>query len=65
MSCEYCSKSYSVLNANSKDYSGLEISLMTKIKCIRVRAYMHKEIFETQDVKSINYCPMCGRKLVE
>ena len=61
--CEYCNEDYSVLNPISDKYSGLEISLMTKIKILRVRAYMHKELFETQDVININYCPVCGRKL--
>lgn len=63
--CKFCSEDYSVLNPISNEYSGLEISLMTKIKCLRVRAYMHKELFETQDVINIKYCCMCGRKLVE
>ena len=62
--CKFCSEDYSVLNPISNEYSGLEISLMTKIKCLRVRAYMHKELFETQDVVNIKYCCMCGRKLV-
>lgn len=63
--CEYCNEDYKVLNT-TREYSDIEISLMTKISCIRVRAIFDETgLFQTQDVININYCPMCGRKLGE
>ena len=58
-SCKYCNADYYEPINNTVDYSGLEISLNCKGATIRVRAYMFKELFETQDIVNINYCPMC------
>ena len=61
--CGFCNEEYRVLNT-TKEYSDIEIALMTKIRSIRVRAIFDKTgLFQTQDVIHINYCPMCGRKL--
>lgn len=59
--CEYCgSNEFTALN-DTVDYSGLEIAINNSM--LRVRNYNFKDIFETQDVVNINYCPICGRKL--
>lgn len=60
--CKYCEEVGFTPLSDTVEYSGLEIS-MNKKGWIRCRAYMGKEIFETQDVVSINYCPICGKKL--
>lgn len=60
--CKYCEEVGFTPLADTKEYSGLEMSI-SKSGMLRCRAYMFKELFETQDVVSINYCPMCGRKL--
>lgn len=62
--CEYCEEKEGFTPlSNTSEYSGLEISMNRN--WIRCRAYMGKEIFVTQDVVSIKYCPMCGKKLEE
>lgn len=62
--CEYCNEDYKVLN-KTKEYSDIEISLYTSIKAIRVRAIFDEtDLFQAQDVININYCPICGRKLI-
>lgn len=60
--CEACSKGFAVLN-ETMDYSGLEFALMKNV--IRVRYFpTHKyDIFKTQDILPIKFCPMCGRRL--
>lgn len=61
--CEYCKEENCFIPLNDTvDYSGLEMSISSK-GMLRTRAYMFKEIFETQDIVNINYCPMCGKKL--
>ncbi|MBQ8298420.1 MAG: hypothetical protein IJX99_01120 [Clostridia bacterium] len=63
--CKYCEDKTGFTPINrTVDYSGLEISMSSK-GMLRCRAYMFKELFETQDVVNINYCPMCGKKLGE
>lgn len=60
--CKYCNQNeFNKLN-DTVNYSGLEIAI-SKNGMLRVRNYNFKDIFETQDVVNINYCPMCGRKL--
>lgn len=60
--CEFCKgKEFIALN-DTVDYSGLEIAVSGS-GILRARDYNFKEIFEKQDVISINYCPICGRKL--
>lgn len=59
--CEYCKrKGFNALN-DTVDYSGLEIAISNS-GLLRVRNYNFKDIFETQDVVNINYCPMCRKK---
>jgi hypothetical protein len=62
--CEYCNKDtngFIPIN-NTVDYSGLEISINHK-GMLRCRNYNFKELYDTQDIVNINYCPMCGRSL--
>lgn len=60
--CEYCKGSgFNPLN-DTVDYSGLEIAISSK-GMLRVRNYNFKEVFSSQDVVNISFCPMCGRKL--
>lgn len=61
--CKYCGKNeFEPLNTTT-DYSGLEIAMSGK-GVLRVRNYNFKEVFETQDAVDIEYCPMCGRRLI-
>lgn len=61
--CGYCNKhEFEPLNT-TVNYSGLEIAISGS-GMLRVRNYNFKDMFETQDAMNINYCPMCGRKLV-
>ena len=63
--CGYCDKDYVVMNA-TKEYSDIEISLMTNIRGIRIRTiFDERGLFKTHYFIHINYCPMCGRKLGE
>ena len=62
--CKYCKEEYyTAMNVDTFPISGLEIALNCKSADIRVRAYMDKDLFESQEFVRINYCPMCGRKL--
>ena len=60
--CKYCEEFGFIPLSDTVEYSGLEIS-MNKHGWLRCRAYMGEKIFVTQDVASIKYCPMCGKKL--
>lgn len=59
--CKYCEEDGFTPLTDNVEYSGLEISMNRFY--IRCRAYMGKEIFETQDIASIRFCPMCGANL--
>ena len=65
--CPYCEaddNQFIPLN-ETKDYSGIEISL-NKQGMMRIRfGYADCVCFESQDIVNIKYCPMCGRKLGE
>lgn len=64
--CKYCKEDYyTTMNSSTRDYSGIDIDLNCRTATLRVRVYMFKDMFDTQDVVSINYCPMCGRKLTK
>ena len=61
--CKYCGDGEpSVLT--SSEYSGIELMLFPKLGYLRARVYLNSdEIFDTQDVALIKYCPFCGREL--
>lgn len=51
---------FNTLNTATADYSGIEIALH-KDGMLRMRAHTPEGRYS--DVISINYCPICGRKL--
>lgn len=69
MSCKYCeneTNDFVEINDTFR-YSGIEMS-MNKQGMLRVRvnlghSELHKNIFETEDIVNIKFCPFCGRKL--
>lgn len=65
MSCEFCKPTddnrFVPLN-NTVGYSGIEISMHQK-GMLRCRYYENENLFETQDVINIKFCPVCGEKL--
>lgn len=62
--CKYCeheNNDFVILN-ETKEYSGLEIA-MNKQGMLRVRNYSSNQMWATQDIINIKFCPMCGRKM--
>ena len=44
------------------EYSGIELAINRK-GMLRARYYdVNRDVFETQDIIEIKYCPLCGRK---
>ena len=62
--CPYCRSSQALLNT-TKEYSGLEFTMLSNLLRVRYISSDKKDSFETQDVITLNYCPKCGRKLEE
>jgi hypothetical protein len=68
MSCKYCGRKNNdfVLLNDTAEYSDLEISVNRQGM---LRARYHKQgkydLFFTQDIVNINFCPICGRRLAE
>ena len=58
--CVCQSEHFNSLNQNTVDYSGIEIAIH-KDRMLRVRTQTAEGI--CSDVMSINYCPICGRRL--
>lgn len=63
--CRTCNPDGEFHNLNDTcEYSGIEISLNSKLKIIRVRIYGDSlNSFTTQDVVVVSNCPHCGRRL--
>lgn len=62
--CPVCSSVYVLLNAETAEYSGIEVSIFPYMHLIRVRKGYYDPTAEgAQDIVEINYCPICGRKL--
>lgn len=61
MSCVYCTKGYPL--PLQSDYSGIEAGFITDNGLLRIRAFDENDDLQTQDIVSLNYCPICGRKL--
>ncbi len=61
--CRYChglNHRFIPLHKTS-EYSGVEISVNSQgMLCVRILDYCGS--FTTQDIVTIKYCPMCGRK---
>lgn len=62
--CQYCDSNcndFVVMN-QTMEYSGIELAINRK-GMLRARYYdVNRDIFETQDIIEIKYCPLCGRK---
>ena len=61
MSCMYCTKGYPL--PLQSDYSGIEAGFINNDGLFRIRVFDENDDLQTQDIVSLNYCPMCGRKL--
>ena len=61
--CAYCEgeNNQFVLFNVSGEYSGIEMALNPQ-GMFRVRVLDSCDSFTTQDIVTIKYCPMCGRK---
>ena len=68
MSCKYCNRKDNDFVPLNKtiDYSGLEMSL-NRQGMLRVRYYEQGkyDLWYSEDIVNINFCPICGRKLTE
>lgn len=64
--CQYCENEYNnfVLLNETASYSGIEMAL-NRQGMLRVRYSEQGEydLFYSQDIINIKFCPMCGRKL--
>ena len=63
--CQYCEpRSYNdfVPMNQTVEYSGIELAINCQ-GMLRARCYnVDEDVFETQDIVEIKYCPLCGRK---
>ena len=63
--CQYCesrgNNDFLLLN-QTQDYSGIEIAL-NRQGMLRTRYYGDNDIWCSQEIVNIKFCPMCGRKL--
>ena len=63
--CQYCesrgNNDFLLLN-QTKDYSGIEIA-SDRQGMLRTRYYGDNDIWFSQEIVNIKFCPMCGRKL--
>ena len=62
--CQYCDSDcndFVVMN-QAMEYSGIELAI-NRQGMLRARYYdVNGDVFETQDIIEIKYCPLCGRK---
>ncbi len=60
--CPYCESDSNdfVLVNQTTDYSGIEIAL-NRQGILRVRVFENDEIFTTQDIVELKFCPLCGK----
>ena len=62
--CKYCeheNNDFVALN-DTKEYSGMEIAL-NRQGMLRVRYYEgYNQLWLTEDIINVKFCPMCGRK---
>ena len=61
MSCMHCTKGCPL--PLQSDYSSIEAGFINDNGLLRIRAFDENDNLQTQDIVSLNYCPMCGRKL--
>ena len=65
--CEFCNwntNDFVILN-DTADYSGIEFAIHKK-GMLRARYFENgtKDLFISQDMINIKYCPMCGKELI-
>lgn len=64
--CKYCeheNNDFVILNETT-DYSGIEMAL-NRQGMFRVRYYEDdSQIWFSEDAINVNFCPMCGRKII-
>ena len=62
--CQYCDSNcndFAVMN-QTMEYSGIELAI-NRQGMLRARYYdVNGDVFKTQDIIEIKYCPLCGRK---
>ncbi len=64
--CPYCHPADpKPLNVETIKYSGLEFMLIARGSVLRCRSYKNAddELYDSQDMVLIQYCPMCGRNV--
>lgn len=61
--CQYCeTKNNDFVIANQTvEYSNIEIAF-NRQGMLRVRCYDESNIWFSEDIVNIKYCPLCGRK---
>ena len=62
--CQYCDSNCNdfVIMNQTMEYSGIELAI-NRQGMLRARYYdVNGDVFETQDIIEIKYCPLCGRK---
>lgn len=64
--CKFCKPNpyneFVLINKETTEYSGIEIALHSK-GMLRCRYYGVDEIFKSQDVVNIKFCPFCGKEI--
>lgn len=66
MNCKYCNRKdndFVMLN-DTAEYSYIEMAL-NRQGMLRVRSYDETEIWFSEDIVNVKFCPMCGRKFTE
>lgn len=66
MNCKYCNSKdndFVMLN-DTAEYSYIEMAL-NRQGMLRVRSYDETEIWFSEDIVNVKFCPMCGRKFTE
>lgn len=59
--CEQLTNDFALVN-QSVEYSGIEIAI-NRQGMLRIRTYSdNSDIFDSQDIVELKYCPLCGRK---
>lgn len=58
--CEHENNDFVVLN-DTKEYSGIEIAL-NRQGMLRARHYDDSQIWLSEDIINVKFCPICGRE---
>lgn len=64
--CKFCKPNpyneFVLMNKETTEYSGIEITIHSK-GMLRCRYYGENELFVSQDVVNIKFCPFCGKEI--